>query len=77
MTLKEFCRLHGLHLERGSRVRCGSRLGTVTGTAGLLIRVRFDGNQISSPCDPLEIQPLNQGTSGASQAIHQGAVGSA
>ncbi|MET3390524.1 MULTISPECIES: hypothetical protein [unclassified Variovorax] len=62
MTIKEICRLHGLDLERGSRVLCDGRLGTVAGANGRFLRVKFDGNQISSPCDPLDVQPVEPTT---------------
>ena len=77
MSIKEICELHGLDLERGSRVLCDGRLGTVAGASGPFLRVRFDGNQISSPCDPLEVQPLDQGATRAARPFNQGSVTSA
>jgi len=67
MTIKEICRQHGLDLERGSRVLCDGRFGTVAGASGRFLRVKFDGNQISSPCDPLDVQPIDQTTVSASR----------
>ncbi|WP_432730661.1 hypothetical protein [Variovorax sp. W6] len=64
MTIKEICRQHGLDLERGSRVLCDGRFGTVSGASGPFLRVKFDGNQISSPCDPLDVRPLDQAAGG-------------
>jgi len=52
MSLRYIRQSFGLDLERGIRVQCEGRLGTITGARGNLVRVKFDGNCISSPCDP-------------------------
>lgn len=62
MGLKDIRERYGVSFERGSRVICGGRLGTVAGASNSHIRIKFDGRQISSPCDPLEVQPCNEGT---------------
>jgi len=46
----------GRTFHRGDRVASEGRLGSITGATYSHIRVRFDGQQISVPCDPLELQ---------------------
>lgn len=59
MTFEKLRKLYGFNFTRGSRVQIGNRKGTVTGTvSGLHIRVKFDDKQLSSPCNPFELQPL-------------------
>lgn len=77
MTIREICTRHGLDLERGSRVICEGRLGTIVGASGPLLRVKFDGNQISSRCDPIDVQPLNPSTTSVSNVVVQGPAASA
>ncbi|WPG40316.1 hypothetical protein [Variovorax sp. EBFNA2] len=45
----------GRSFRRGDRVICEGRPGTITGTTYPHVRVRFDGRQISVPCDPCEL----------------------
>lgn len=45
----------GQSFHRGDRVMCEGRLGTITGTTYPHVRVRFDGRQISVPCDPCAV----------------------
>ncbi|QOF81679.1 hypothetical protein [Variovorax sp. 38R] len=61
MSLRDIRERYGVSFERGSRVICGGRLGTVAGASNSHIRIKFDGRQISSPCDPLEVQPCHEG----------------
>ncbi|MCT8180533.1 hypothetical protein [Variovorax sp. CY25R-8] len=59
MTFEKLRTLYGFSFTRGSRVQVNGRKGTVTGTvSGLHVRVKFDDKQLSSPCHPLELQPL-------------------
>ncbi|WP_369631513.1 MULTISPECIES: hypothetical protein [unclassified Variovorax] len=46
----------GRTFHRGDRVTCGGRPGTIVGVRYPHIRVRFDGQRISVPCDPLELE---------------------
>ena len=77
MSLRDIRERYGVSFERGSRVICGGRLGTVAGASNSHIRIKFDGRQISSPCDPLEVQPCNEGTvnlaTQAAQDLHAAA----
>ena len=77
MSLRDIRERYGVSFERGSRVICGGRLGTVAGASNSHIRIKFDGRQISSPCDPLEVQPCNEGTASlapqAAQDLHAAA----
>lgn len=59
MSLRDIRERYGVSFERGNRVMCGGRFGTVAGATDSHIRVKFDGRQISSPCDPLEVQPCD------------------
>lgn len=77
MTIREICARHGLALERGSRVLCEGRSGTIVGASGPLLRVKFDGKQISSRCDPLDVQPLGPGIPNVSDVMSQGVAASA
>ncbi|PIF78484.1 hypothetical protein CLU95_5673 [Variovorax sp. 54] len=45
----------GRSFRRGDRVVCEGRPGIITGTTYPHVRVRFDGRQISVPCDPYEL----------------------
>jgi len=45
----------GRTFHRGDRVTCAGRPGTIVGVRFPHVRVRFDGQQISVPCDPLEL----------------------
>lgn len=56
MSFKEINDRFGLQFQRGSRVFCDGRLGTITGATHSHIRVRFDGRQNGAPCDPLEVR---------------------
>lgn len=56
MSFKEIHDRFGLQFQRGSRVFCDGRLGTITGATHSHIRVRFDGRQNGAPCDPLEVR---------------------
>lgn len=49
----------GTKFQKGSRVECEGKLGTVTGMRGPLVRVRFDGKNLSSPCDPADVRLLD------------------
>ena len=64
MSLRDIRERYGVSFERGTRVICGGRLGTVAGASNSHIRVKFDGRQISSPCDPMEVQPCHEGATG-------------
>ncbi|PIF73070.1 hypothetical protein CLU95_0154 [Variovorax sp. 54] len=64
MSLRDIHERYGVSFERGTRVICGGRLGTVAGASNSHIRIKFDGRQISSPCDPLEVQPCHDGATG-------------
>lgn len=59
MSLRDIRERYGVSFERGNRVMCGGRFGTVAGATDSHVRVKFDGRQISSPCDPLEVQPCD------------------
>lgn len=65
MSLRDIRERYGVSFERGARVICGGRLGTVAGASNSHIRIKFDGRQISSPCDPLEVQPCHEGATGS------------
>ncbi|WPG35008.1 hypothetical protein [Variovorax sp. EBFNA2] len=77
MSLRDIRERYGVSFERGSRVICGGRLGTVAGASNSHIRIKFDGRQISSPCDPLEVQPCSESTANlapqAAQDLHAAA----
>lgn len=45
----------GRSFRRGDRVVSEGRPGTITGATYPHVRVRFDGRQISVPCDPCEL----------------------
>jgi len=77
MTIREICARHGLQLERGSRVLCEGRPGTIVGASGPLLRVKFDGKQISSRCDPLDVQVLGAGVPDVSGGAARGSAASA
>lgn len=56
MSFKDISERFGVQFQRGSRVYCEGRLGTITGATHSHIRVRFDGRQTGAPCDPLDIR---------------------
>lgn len=55
MSFEQIRLRFGRSFRRGDRVLCEGRLGTITGTTFPHVRVRFDGRQISVPCDPCEL----------------------
>ncbi|KQX87953.1 hypothetical protein [Variovorax sp. Root473] len=55
MSFEQIRLRFGRSFHRGDRVVCEGRLGTITGTTYPHVRVRFDGRQISVPCDPCEV----------------------
>jgi len=59
MSFKDISERFGVQFQRGSRVYCEGRLGTITGATHSHIRVRFDGRQTGAPCDPLEVRLLD------------------
>lgn len=57
MSFEQIRLRFGRSFRRGDRIVCEGRLGTITGTTFPHVRVRFDGRQISVPCDPCELAP--------------------
>lgn len=58
MKIEGILHKNGTKFQRGSRVQSEGKLGTVTGMRGPLVRVRFDGKSLSSPCDPADVRLL-------------------
>lgn len=56
---------------------CEGRPGTIVGASGPLLRVKFDGKQISSRCDPLDVQLLHASIPDVSNVVGQGSAASA
>ncbi|MET3373577.1 hypothetical protein ABIC89_002639 [Variovorax boronicumulans] len=56
MSFEQIKTQFGRSFQRGDRAVCEGRLGTITGITYPHLRVRFDGQQISVPCDPRELE---------------------
>ncbi|MGJ7608811.1 hypothetical protein ACSFA7_31055 [Variovorax sp. LT1R20] len=55
MSFKDIRDRFGASFQRGDRVICEGRFGTVASANYSHIRVRFDGKSISAPCDPRDL----------------------
>jgi len=56
MSFKDIRDRFGASFQRGDRVICEGRFGTVASANYSHIRVRFDGKSISAPCEPRDLQ---------------------
>ncbi|MDP9991623.1 hypothetical protein J2W28_002800 [Variovorax boronicumulans] len=56
MSFKDIRDRFGASFQRGDRVICEGRFGTVASANYSHIRVRFDGRSISAPCEPRDLQ---------------------
>jgi len=66
MSFKDIRDRFGASFQRGDRVICEGRFGTVASANYSHIRVRFDGRSISAPCDPRDLHLV--GASGSSSS---------
>jgi len=56
MSFKDIKNRFGASFQRGDRVFCEGRFGTVASANHKHVRVRFDGKWISAPCEPRDLQ---------------------
>lgn len=63
MSFKDIRDRFGASFQRGDRVICEGRFGTVASANHSHIRVRFDGRSISAPCDPMDLQLVGSASS--------------
>ncbi|MGF6347542.1 hypothetical protein [Variovorax sp. W2I14] len=71
MSFKDIRDRFGASFQRGDRVICEGRFGTVASANHSHIRVRFDGRSISAPCDPMDLQLVGSTTSAPSSSMTQ------
>ncbi|MDQ0040742.1 hypothetical protein [Variovorax boronicumulans] len=71
MSFKDIRDRFGASFQRGDRVICEGRFGTVASANYSHIRVRFDGKSISAPCEPRDLQLVDSAMSSHPSSIAQ------
>ena len=69
MSFKDIRDRFGASFQRGDRVICEGRFGTVASANYSHIRVRFDGKSISAPSDPRDLHLVGSDSSPPSSTL--------